>query len=213
MWHGIVDGAKATTDAATRALSEEDLQIFVFDDGVQAFVHPFATKLVLSPKAVVGLTAKSDDAIPFPFLLEESRLSFVVGTMFGCVRTWKPIRFICLECLSQFRFNQAFHTFPRKCHVGTVRVHLAELEITAIEILVDAVVINFQRASLSVLVHGKANGRRKIEFDGLLTRLHFVRVVIDGYEPTKITFVHQLRSLDLGTVLDVTVSFLVGNGQ
>ena len=70
----------------------------------------------------------------------------------------------------------------------------------------------YRNAPLSVLIHEKANGRRKIEFDGLFTRLRFVRVVIDGCEPTKVRFVHQLRSLDLGTVLYVTVPFLVGNG-
>ena len=112
--HGIVDSAEPAIDAATWALSEEDLQIFVFVDGVQAFVHPFATKLVLSLKAVVGLTAKSDHSIPFPFLLEESRLSFVVGTMFGCVRTWKPIRFIFPECLSQFRLTRLSTLSPER---------------------------------------------------------------------------------------------------
>ena len=70
--HGIVDGAKATIDTTAWALSEEDVEIFVFVNGIQAFAHPFATKFVLCAKAVVGLTAKSNDAVPLPFLLEES---------------------------------------------------------------------------------------------------------------------------------------------
>ena len=41
--HGIVDGAKATTDTTARLLSEEDVEIFVLIDRVQAFAHPLTT--------------------------------------------------------------------------------------------------------------------------------------------------------------------------
>ena len=73
--HGIVDGAKATIDTTARALSGEEVEIFVLIDRVQAFAHRLTTKFVLCAKAVVGLTAKPDDAVPLPFLLEESPCS------------------------------------------------------------------------------------------------------------------------------------------
>ena len=109
--HGIVDSAKATIDTTAQVLSEEDVEIFVLIDRVQAFAHPLTAKLVLTPKAVVGLTTKSDDAVPLLFLLEESRCSLIVCMMFDHIRMRKPMGLVRLKCLSQFRFDQTLQTF------------------------------------------------------------------------------------------------------
>ena len=86
------------------------------------------------------------------------------------------------------------------------------MKITTVQVLIEAVVIKFQQRSLGVQVNEEAVGRREVQPDNFLARLHFIGVVVDGVEITEEGFVDQLGGLDLLAVLDVTVFFLIGDG-
>ena len=113
-------------DAAAWTLPLEDLEVLVLIDRVQLFIDPFTAELVLRPKAIVGLAAKTDHSLSLPFFFKQFWLAFIVGLV---LCAGKSIVLVGFEVGTEFGFHQAFDAFSGQGHVRAVRVHLAELEV------------------------------------------------------------------------------------
>ena len=106
----VVDGTETAVNAAARTLRKKDFEILVLVDVGQTFLDALTTELVLGSETIVGLALNTGHAIAFPLLLEQSRLPFIVGTMFWRVCAWEPIHLVCFECFVECRVHQIFYT-------------------------------------------------------------------------------------------------------
>ena len=128
---------------------------------------------------VVALAAQGDGPGALLFELEQARLA-VAPLVPG-----EPKILVLLELLFVARFDGVFELLVGESEVHAVRVHLDQLEVSAIEVVVQELVVELEHAQLRELVDNDAHLKGAADGELVLAQLDLVGAadLLEVFEP------------------------------